>query len=650
MHNPKERATGFTFRAVVAGAGLSFFLNIASPYVVLVFHTAGMAADFITAGAIFLQFLFVGTINVLLRLVRREWEFSTPELITIYTMLIVASAIPTWGLVANLLPIMTGAYYYATPENNWVHLIHPYIRSWMVPNDPLAAKYFYEALPSGMPIPWGIWIRPLLAWSALIFSIYFVMICMMVILRRQWVDRERLSFPLTQLPLELVRDEGESRVKPLLKSRLMWGGFTIPFVILSMNGLHHYFHYVPTISMLTSFLFFRNSVDILLFLNFPVIGLTYFINPDVSLSLWVFHLLAETQTGVFRVIGFEIGGRNEVFCGSSPSVSHQAMGAMIVLVVYGLWTARGHLRTVFVKAFTGRKDIDDSDEAFSYRTAVFGMLIGLGIITGWLWMSGMPLWVVAMFLFGAFVIFIGLARIIAEGGVGFARAQMIPQPFVVYGVGTSFLNAEVLNSLAFTYGWAADIRTTVMASAINGFKLADAARIDKKRLVWAMMVAVVVGFAGSVWMTLTLAYTHGGINLQGWFFNGMPNTVFDFVADKLLNPVTEKILWMRWLFTGIGAVVMTFLMWVRHRYLWWPIHYLGFPIGDTWTIKWVWFSVFLGWLLKKLILKYGGITLYRQLRPCFLGMILGQIVAGGMWMGIDVVMNEPDNYLFIGVP
>jgi hypothetical protein len=165
-----------------------------------------------------------------------------------------------------------------------------------------------------------------------------------------------------------------------------------------------------------------------------------------------------------------------------------------------------------------------------------------------------------------------------------------------------------------------------------------------------MMVAVIVGFVGSVWMTLKLAYTHGGINLQGWFFNGMPNTVFDFVADKLNNPLTPKIIWMRWLFTGIGAAVMTLLMWAHHRYLWWPIHYLGFPIGDTWTIKWVWFSIFLGWLFKKLILKYGGIMLYRRLRPCFLGMILGQIVAGGMWMGIDTVMSEPDNYLFIGVP
>jgi hypothetical protein len=49
---------------------------------------------------------------------------------------------------------------------------------------------------------------------------------------------------------------------------------------------------------------------------------------------------------------------------------------------------------------------------------------------------------------------------------------MIPQPFVVYGFGTQHFGVSTLVSLGFTYSWAADIRTTVMASSINGFKLA----------------------------------------------------------------------------------------------------------------------------------------------------------------------------------
>jgi hypothetical protein len=151
-------------------------------------------------------------------------------------------------------------------------------------------------------------------------------------------------------------------------------------------------------------------------------------------------------------------------------------------------------------------------------------------------------------------------------------------------------------------------------------------------------------------MTLRLAYTYGGINLQGWFFGGMPRTVFDFVADKLNNPVTGGIMWPRWEFTGIGAVVMGSLMWARHRFLWWPIHYLGFPIGDTWVMEWVWFSILLGWLFKGVILKYGGVKLYRSLKPLFLGLIVGQISCAGMWMIIDFFAKTSDNYIYIGVP
>jgi hypothetical protein len=642
-----EQRSGLTLRSFVVGTGLAFFLSIACPYTVLVLHTAGMAADFITAGAIFLFFLFAGGVNALLKLVRRSWALETPELMVVYIMLIVASAIPTWGLVANLLPIMTGAFYYATPENAWQEMIQPYIPEWLVPNDPQVVKYFYEAVPSGMPIPWGAWIRPLLFWSALILTVYFVMVCMMVIIRKQWVEHERLVFPLTQLPVEMVQEgEGHS----FFRSRLMWAGFFIAFVTLSFSGLNHYYHFIPEARLMSTLFVFRRTTTLRFFLNFPVLGFTYFINQDIAFSLWFFHLVSRIQTGTFNMMGFVLKGRNEVFTGSSPSVSHQSMGAMSVLVLFGLWMARRHLKEVFRKAFTGRGEVVDSDEMFSYRTAVFGMIGGTLFIGFWLAMSGIPLFVLPLFLFGAFVVFFGLARIIAEGGVGFCRAQMIPQPFVVYGLGTGVLDTKALTGLAFTYSWVADIRTTVMASSINAFKLADATRIRKKPLVWAILTAILVSLVGSIWMTLRLAYTYGGINLQGWFFGGMPRTVFDFVADKLNNPVTGGIMWPRWEFTGIGAVVMGSLMWARHRFLWWPIHYLGFPIGDTWVMEWVWFSILLGWLFKGVILKYGGVKLYRSLKPLFLGLILGQISCAGMWMIIDFFTKTSDNYIYIGVP
>jgi hypothetical protein len=130
----------------------------------------------------------------------------------------------------------------------------------------------------------------------------------------------------------------------------------------------------------------------------------------------------------------------------------------------------------------------------------------------------------------------------------------------------------------------------------------------------------------------------------------MPRTVFSFVADKINTPLGDDIVAVRWLFTGAGALVMSALMYLRQHHVTWPLHYLGFPIGDTWVMSWVWFSIFLSWLFKLVILRYWGVAGYRALRPFFLGLVLGQISCAGFWMVIDVSTGMIGNYIHIGVP
>jgi hypothetical protein len=655
ISDPGHRSNGdaVTIRALVTGSVFCCFLAFACPYTVFLHQTAGMAADFITAGAIFLFFVLTGLLNSVVALVRPAWRLRSGELIVVYIMMIVASAIPTWGLIANLLPVLPGAFYYATPENDWVNLIQPHIPEWLVPSDWLAIKHFYEGAPAGVAIPWGVWARPLAAWLVLLLAVYAVMVSFMVIMRRQWVEHERLVFPLTQVPLEMLRTDGSgSAVRPLFRSPLMWLGFATSFAVLSTHALHNYFNYVPKLEIVSTLYLFRNTTLIRLFLSFPVIGFTYFVNLEVAFSLWIFHLLARVQTGVFGIIGYQVPGQSETFGGmGSPAVSHQAMGAMVALSLFCLWNARRHLLNVARKAFTDATDVDDSKEAMSYRAAAWAMLVGLTVIALWLNASGMPLWVTPFFIVMAFVTFFGLARIIAEGGVGFCRAQMVAPIFTVYGLGTQALGPAGLVSIGLTYTWAADIRTTVMASSINGLKLADAMELPHpRRLLLAMALAIAIAMVIAGVTTLWLAYTYGGINLQQWFFAGMPRTVFNFVAHKMNNPLGAEVIFPRWIFTGIGAAVMSGLMYGRQRLIQWPLHYIGMPIGDTWVMSWVWFSVFMGWLIKLTVLRYGGVRAYRRGRPLFLGFILGQISCAGVWMVIDGMTGMVGNYIQIGVP
>ena len=82
-----------------------------------------------------------------------------------------------------------------------------------------------------------------------------------------------------------------------------------------------------------------------------------------------------------------------------------------------------------------------------------------------------------------------------------------------------------------------------------------------------------------------------------------------------MNPVSLlepfDVMGPRLLFTGIGGTVMTALIWARHHFLWWPIHYIGFAVSATNMTSASWFSIFLGSVLKAFILKYGGVRLYR---------------------------------------
>ena len=57
-----------------------------------------------------------------------------------------------------------------------------------------------------------------------IVILIFTMFCINTVLRKQWVERERLAYPIVRLPQEMARGD---RTKGLLRSKTMWIGFSI---------------------------------------------------------------------------------------------------------------------------------------------------------------------------------------------------------------------------------------------------------------------------------------------------------------------------------------------------------------------------------------------------------------------------------------
>ena len=280
----------------------------------------------------------------------------------------------------------------------------------------------------------------------------------------------------------------------------MWFGFGIAFGVSSLKGLHDYNPAFPYIEMARSILIFRDTTSLIFRLSFPMLGFFYMVNLDVAFSMWFFSRLSLMVSGFMVYFGYRMTENLGIYGSPSPIFAHLGMGAITVLVVVGFWTGRGHLKAVFRKAFINDPTVDDSDEILSYRVAVWGMLLGLVYMGFWLNATGIPPTMVVVFLIATFVIFIGLTRMVAEGGIAEGVASTIGSSFVISSFGANRLGVEGLTAMVLTYVWSGDLRTFVMASAGNGLKVIDGEQRYKRPLFWAMMLAIIVCMISSIWM------------------------------------------------------------------------------------------------------------------------------------------------------
>ena len=632
-------AAGVRPGALVAGLLLCAGISVAIPYGEFVIQGTRLGLSSSTPAAFFLLFLLILFVQPLLGAVRPSWRFTRDELILMAVMMIVANAVPSRGFTGVAIAMISGVPYYATPENKWADVLVPYVPRWIHPDGEEAVGHFYEGLPAGAAIPWQVWIEPLTWWLLFLAAFYVVLICAVTLLRRQWMDHERLLYPLCQVPLTMVEEvqspRGRLRFQPILKSPLMWAGFAVPFLLNSYNAMTHYLSYVPAIPLDGSVLFARDTVSLPIRLNFLMLGIAYFINAGVAFSLWFFVLLAKAQEAVCSILGIYSGEQLDSLSHMGPTtgmLGHQTMGAMIVLVVAGLWTARAHLRQVW-RDVLRRGPRSDEGELISYRTAVAGLLLGLAVMGYWLWLSGMDPWLVAVFLFVSFVIFIALARVIVEAGLSSAVQGMTACGFTVSSFGSSVIGGHGMAALSYTLAWNGDLLVFMMAPCANGIRLFQEMQERRRWLVWAMAAAMVVAVLGSICTTLSLGYRYGALNLHQQYFNWFASMPFDFATRLIENPTGPH--WPGWGWNGLGAAVMGGLMYARHHLMWWPLQPIGYVASGTWIMDNIWFNVFLAWVIKSQVLRYAGPPGYRATRSFFLGIILGQIAAGGMWLVID---------------
>ena len=226
-----------TLRSAVLGIVVVMAIVMGAPYSIWMVRSSEITWSYFPTSAGFC-FVVVLLANALVRWVRPPWALRPAELATIVIMGLAATGIPTF-IVGTLLAIISSPYYGATPENDWAGNIHPYLPDWVVPRaDGDAMRWFYEGLPKGQALPFDVWIGPLFWLLSLILTVYFACFCLVVIFRRQWVEHERLVFPLMEMPRLLIDDDGRA----IVRSKGFWIGAAIPLGMILFNIIGSFYH------------------------------------------------------------------------------------------------------------------------------------------------------------------------------------------------------------------------------------------------------------------------------------------------------------------------------------------------------------------------------------------------------------------------
>lgn len=616
-----------TGRAFVLSALLVIALCLATPYIEFVISGAQIGAFAPPGGALLIFLTLTLLINPFLRRIGAK-PLSGAELAVIYCCLLAVAVIPSCQFAGWVFSVVTGPFYYANETNEWSSYWR-FIPTFWGPRGGKAVTWFYEGLPEGVSLPLTPWIPTFLSWGLFIFVFYFCGLCLSVMLRRMWVELERLSFPLVRLPLELAE-----RRESLVKDKLLWMGASVPFIFHLLNGLGRIYPSLPRIRLELI------SLDGLLIekpwsamrplsisIYFSLIGFSFLGNRDVSLSMWVFYLLFKLESALGCALGWTQGESRALRSDSFPLIVGQQVGSILALVGAMIWVARKHLRDVLIYAVRG-----DDREPTSYRVAVIGFCLGFSVLWGWCVASGMNPWLVPFFLILTFAFMIGVHRMMAEGGVNFLWAAQSGPNFLIYALdGGRHLSKDtwyVLLSLPY-FVW--NFKGPVGPQTLEGFKITTEMNANGKGLFRSLVICLLIAIAVSFWWTLYLVYSQGGgILLDAYRFihvGQRPMWEFKSVVENPVGLSTPKLISIL-----MSAGFVWFLSAMRWRFLWWRLHPLGYAASTIWAMQFMWFSMMIGSLLNGMITRYGGFKAYRRSRPFFLGLILGEFAMVGLFI------------------
>jgi len=370
------------------------------------------------------------------------------------------------------------------------------------------------------------------------------------------------------------------------------------------------------------------------------IGMAFLLPLDLSFSCWFFYVLRKLEAVTGVMMGYknsgDFGGATWPFC------REQGTGAWIGLCLFMIWAGRKQLAAIVRTAFSKRdnKDrIDDSGEILPYRTACIGLAIGAMVMFTFCIKAGMSLWLPPIYLGFFFLLAIVITRVRAELGPPAHELNWVnPEAVMVSVLGTNVLGVQNLTALSYMFWFNRGYRSLPMPHQLEGMKIGREMKMQPRRLFLAIMLACVIAVLATFWALLTVFYKEGQAtaNIKA-YTTGIGAEAFGRLRDWTTNPRPTNFNALSWMSLGLGFTV--FLMSMRSRFFWWPFHPAGYALANSYALEYWWMTLLIGWTIKLLIVRYGGIKVYRRSLPFFLGLILGDYVAASLWSIVGWILG-----------
>ena len=595
--------------------------------------------------------LFFNTVFILLcltllnRTVRRiapRMALERGELLLIFSGLSISSCVSGHDMLQVFVPMLTWTFKHADSGNDWAKIINPHLRDHLFIKDEAIWKSYYLGNDSIWHWKYiSAWLPVVTAWTVFVTLLLFVMLCLNAILRKQWTDNERLTYPIVQLPLQITTEQA-FQPKGLFLNRLFWVGFVIAGTIDCINSLNYYYPSIPTVltpgfgqSFLDIGPFFTqkpwNAVGWTPLSFYPfMIGLGMFMPLDFLFSCVFFYWFWKLEKVTSVALAYDQDPR-------FPYTETQSFGAYISFCLYSVWVSRHYLKQVFRRALGKSSDLDDSREPMTYRNALLGIGVGVTGLVAFASYLGMVWWVGVLFFLMYFALALAITRMRAELGTPMHDLHFTgPEMIMTRVVGSNAFDVDTRTVFALFFWFNRAYRSHPMPHQLESFKLAEQTHADYRK--WSKALLFLGGAAVFIafWAILQLMYSYGAESKSRITFGA---EAYNTLTGWIKSPQPGKFQEFMAIWVGFGIAFLLQLL--RMRFPWWPLHPLAFAVTSSYEINLVWGPLFLAWIFKSLILRYGGRGGFHRSLPFFIGLMLGQFVVGSLWNIYGILQNVP---------